>query len=742
MKLSVRGLTKIYHTESEGALALSDISISFPETGFVVITGESGSGKTTLLNVLSGFTSYEEGDYFIDDVSFLSYSNSELEEFRKNDIGFIFQDYHLIEDYTVIDNLIVSLLAVGVSYKEAKDHSLNMLKKFGLEDKKTDLVRNLSGGQKQKIAIARALVKSPAIVMCDEPTANLDEENGIIVFDILKEYSKDHLVIITTHNYEDAKSYATELIRLYHGKLTVHNTISEQQTHTYQKEEQRTDYLPLSFIDLKNHKRRTVFKVSFLGIFVAIIVFLLTLFNANIDDTWTKVMSHSVFNNMNETEVLIMKNDYAPLSDEDLEPLRNDKHILSTQLYGHATEMNYYYRENIDFSNNVVIDYSATGHGGLSENGKTVFSPLNNDLFVKNYVSFVNENDLIDGVLPIQYNEVVANSNYHIGDKITVYFRDQAVHNFSVFSLDFIVSGIYRHSDVNLYFSSLFTKGFDFLEYYGTKSPFNLHLDMINTITKEKSDVNINLSPIYNPSLPDDAISFSSYLVMTMPTLFNPDIEVTKATTSVFDNAVDIDYSKTEITNRLPAKYIFVGKNAFESFVNSYSSNTGRAYLDAYSYMDEAIRSIEGYGYSCLSAYRTGSTDYDSTKQTQRAIILILSLVLVFLTAFVYFIFDYLIERKKQNTDRTLSLLGVSITNIKKTSAITIGCSFLLSLAIGIGLYFALAMALQIPFVQNINTYFRPHHLLIVTGIILLASLLVWFRYSHRLSILVKGGKK
>ena len=742
MKLKVKGLTKIYHTESEGALALNDVSISFPETGFVVITGESGSGKTTLLNVLSGFTGYEEGDYFIDDVSFLAYSQEDLEKFRKNDIGFVFQDYHLVEDYSVIDNLIVSLLVVGVEYKQAKEQSLNILKRFGLEDKKTDLVRNLSGGQKQKIAIARALVKEPAIILCDEPTANLDGPNGIAVFELLKEYAKDHLVIITTHNYEDAKDYASELIRLYHGKLTVHTKIEEQYKRTEQKEERKTNFLPLSYLHFKNHIRRNVFKVSFLGIFIAIIILLLTLFDANIDDTWTKVASQSVFNNINANEVLVMRDNRGAMNEDELTSLRENSHVTHSQLYGHASEMNYYYRENFDYEMDYEIGSQKTGHGGKEEYGKTVFSPLRNDYYLKNYVSFVGENDLSEGKLPTEYSEVIANNNYHIGDKIMVYFRDPAVHNFNTFSLEFTVCGIYRGNDDNLYFSSTFMKAFDFLEYYVVKSPLHVTLNLFNDLTKENTSTDLTYLPIYNPSLDDDQILISIYVGMAMPEIFRADVSIVNTNVTVFDNNMDVSFTKECFTEELTAKYIYVGKNVFEMIMKDYVSNTSRIYLDAYSYMDEVVAGITSRGYNCLSAYRTGSTVYDAEKQTQRAVILIVSLVLVFLTTFVYFVFDYLFEKKRQNVDRTLYLLGLSIDNIKKNSAMIIGVSCILSIIIGICLYFILAVALQIPFVQNINTYFRFHHLLIASGVTILASFFVWLWYSHRTSFLLKGGKK
>ena len=242
--LKIVNLTKIYHTADEGSLALKNISIKFPEKGFVAITGESGSGKTTLLNVISGFVSYEEGDFFVDGVDFLSFSPEDVEKYRRNDIGFVFQDYHLIESYTVLDNLVEDLLLHGVKIKEAKKRSLDILKRFGLIDLKSLKARSLSSGQKQKLAIARALVKEPKIILCDEPTANLDPETGLQILAILKEYADNHLVIVSTHNYEDAQGFATHFIRVYKGVLTAYETIKEvEQTPVVAEEKKKSSVL-------------------------------------------------------------------------------------------------------------------------------------------------------------------------------------------------------------------------------------------------------------------------------------------------------------------------------------------------------------------------------------------------------------------------------------------------------------------------------------------------------------------
>ena len=744
MKLSVRNLTKIYHSESEGSLALSDISIEFPETGFVVITGESGSGKTTLLNVLSGFTGYEEGSYFIDGVDFLSYSNLDIQKYQKNDIGFVFQDYHLIEDFSVIDNLIDSLLVIGVNYKEAKRRSIEILKTFGLEDKQTDIVRNLSGGQKQKIAIARAMLKEPPIILCDEPTANLDGENGIRVFEIMKEYAKNHLVIITTHNYEDAKDYVTESIRLYRGKLTMHETVVAQEGVPAKNEDKKTNFLPMAALSVKNHIPKTIMKFSFLGSFIAIIVFLLTLFASNIDDASTKVLSREMFNNINETEILLMHDDHSPISTADLDSIREDKHIEHTQLYGHATEMNYLYREGIDYEFDVVFDYETVGPEQTPvEFTRLVFTPLKDELYLKDYTSFVGENDIINGKLPSSYNEVVANNKYKVGDTITVYFSDPVIQGRVYLQLDFVVSGIFSNDDENLYFSTAFLEAFDYMQYYSVRVPFKVGVEATVELPKETIEYKdlVTFIPIYKPSLGDDEVVVSSDLSIRWPALYNAKLRIDDSYLLINGERVDVDFDIYNQSEEITGLYLYVGKNIYQKFIEGYTSSTARAYADTYSYLDDALASLNAKGYETLNPYRACSTKYDSNKQSQRTIILIVSLVLEFLISFVYFVFGYLFEKSNTNSDMTLYLLGASSKKIKQAAALKISLVYVLSLIFGIALYFILAFALQIPFIQNINTYFRFYHLFIVAGISLGLSLFIWWRYVSHLPFR-KGGKK
>ena len=213
--IRLENVSKYYYSSSNVCCALRKINLEFKMGEFVAVTGESGSGKTTLLNIISGFDSYEDGEIYINDEPTSYYDEEDWERYRKNEIAFIFQSYNLIDSYSVLENVMVTYILEGVSIEIAKEKSLEILKQVGLDNDVNKKTSKLSGGQKQRLAIARALAKETNIIVADEPTGNLDEENGNAVLQLLKNLSKDKLVIIVTHNQSQVEPYITRRIRLH-----------------------------------------------------------------------------------------------------------------------------------------------------------------------------------------------------------------------------------------------------------------------------------------------------------------------------------------------------------------------------------------------------------------------------------------------------------------------------------------------------------------------------------------------
>lgn len=216
--LETRELTKIYKTKKGVAVtALDKVSLKFSEKGMVFLLGKSGSGKSTLLNLLGGLDGYQSGEIIIKGVSSKDFKQKHFDSYRNTYVGFIFQEYNLLDDFTVGANI---ALAIELQNRKATDSEVNeILKEVDLEGFGTRKPNELSGGQKQRVAIARALVKRPQIIMADEPTGALDSNTGKAIFDTLKKLSKNRLVIVVSHDREFAEAYADRIIELADGRV-------------------------------------------------------------------------------------------------------------------------------------------------------------------------------------------------------------------------------------------------------------------------------------------------------------------------------------------------------------------------------------------------------------------------------------------------------------------------------------------------------------------------------------------
>ncbi len=217
--LKLKNISKFYHQNGNVGIGINKISLEFKLGEFAIITGESGSGKSTLLNVLSGIDTYEEGEFTIDGVETSGFCSEEWENYRNNYIGFVFQNYNLIDTYTVLQNVEIAMTLSNYDPKEKRKRALELIEHVGLTSHKNHKAAKLSGGQKQRAVIARALAKDTPIIVADEPTGNLDSASSAEIIKLLKEISKDKLVLMVTHNPEEALHCATRNIRLFDGKV-------------------------------------------------------------------------------------------------------------------------------------------------------------------------------------------------------------------------------------------------------------------------------------------------------------------------------------------------------------------------------------------------------------------------------------------------------------------------------------------------------------------------------------------
>ena len=263
--LQLQHISKVYHTGDQEFHALKDISIRFRENEFVSILGQSGSGKTTLLNIIGGLDQYTSGDLLIQGKSTKQFKDRDWDSYRNHTIGFVFQSYNLIGHQTALSNVEIAMTLSGVSKAERKKRAIEVLERVGLKDHLYKKPSQMSGGQMQRIAIARALVNDPKVVLADEPTGALDSETSVQIMDLLKDIAKERLVIMVTHNPELAQKYSTRIVQVLDGNILSDSNPCEPTEETKQVDIQFTKTkmsfitaLVLSFNNLLTKKGRTL----------------------------------------------------------------------------------------------------------------------------------------------------------------------------------------------------------------------------------------------------------------------------------------------------------------------------------------------------------------------------------------------------------------------------------------------------------------------------------------------------
>lgn len=217
--LEIKNINKSYRVGDFEQKVLKDVSIKFRKSEFVAILGHSGSGKTTLLNLIGGLDRYDSGDIVINGKSTKNFKDKEWDAYRNNSIGFIFQSYNLIGHISILDNVEMGMTLSGISKKTRRKKAIEALNRVGLGSHIHKKPNQLSGGQMQRVAIARALANDPDIILADEPTGALDSSTSKSIMDLIKEISKDKLVIMVTHNEDIANEYASRIIRLSDGEI-------------------------------------------------------------------------------------------------------------------------------------------------------------------------------------------------------------------------------------------------------------------------------------------------------------------------------------------------------------------------------------------------------------------------------------------------------------------------------------------------------------------------------------------
>lgn len=357
--LELKNVSKFYYKKGIVSSGISKVSLKFDMGEFIAITGESGSGKSTLLNVISGLDTYEEGEMYVNGEETSHYNEEDYEDYRKKYIGNVFQSFNLVNSYTVYQNVELVLLINGETRKSVKHKVIDILKKVDLYKYRHTKVSKLSGGMKQRVAIARCLAKDAPIIIADEPTGNLDSKNAKSVLKLLYEISKYKLVIVVTHNFEQISEYATRRITMHDGsviedmKLKDKNEVKEVNTSKFKK----TKVISNLRLGIRNTFNIVPKFLLLTFVYAFVLISIVGVYSAFLELESTNNTYNSFFNETDANKrVIVKKKDNSSFTNEEINKLKSisnvDKVITNDYVYDYSMSLMDY--ENIFLDSNFM----------------------------------------------------------------------------------------------------------------------------------------------------------------------------------------------------------------------------------------------------------------------------------------------------------------------------------------------------------------------------------------------------
>ena len=382
--------------------ALNCVSLNFPDTGLVFVVGKSGSGKSTLLNIIGGLDKEDSGEVIVDGKSLKHFKNEDYDYYRNEYIGFVHQEANLIPDYNVYENIMIALKLKGmkISYEDC-DKLLDYLSLNGLGNRN---INELSGGEKMRVSIARALVKNPKILICDEPTGSLDLETGNQIFKIRKSVSKDRLVIVVTHDINNAKIYGDYLIQIDNGSIISNNLVCETlPSASFRSTRSKLPFkekFRFAFKNLFNNKVKMFF--SLLLTFLSFVFLLIALNFNNVDIAYTQSI---VLNDLGYNKVLIKKYDY------DSNNIHYDSYFTNENVKSLSNVLgeNYVRKYRIQHNGN-YLEFNYNYENMLAKNGYSHDAYYYHDSNKDRFVVYNGEDYDIIGRKPIEADEIMIHS--------------------------------------------------------------------------------------------------------------------------------------------------------------------------------------------------------------------------------------------------------------------------------------------------------------------------------------------
>jgi len=667
----LQNIGKYYYTDTSVTQALRKVNLEFQIGEFVAITGESGSGKSTLLNIISGMDTFDEGEMYYDWEPTFQYDTSDWERFRRERIGFIFQDYSLIGHYSALDNITSVLLILGMEEKQAQQKAYDYLGKVGLKGLEHQRASELSSGQKQRLSIARALAKETSIIVADEPTGNLDSETGEQIVSLLKELSADRLIIMVTHNYEQAEPYVTRKIRLHDGEVVadvrVNDILEKEKTNTppesiikSETEKQKTElskqrsfqrHVAGKFASMNRktqHGRAFLFRILFLITAATSFIFIGQLFK-NADDTSTKDYNKEIFYQKNDSRLSVRHIDGTEITENDIKKLQSVRNVVAVDQYDYVNDINYYCEEGKDYHFTYELDSDDVYGSYIMSNDEFYFEeeeeseiPSDKSIvfdkknkFMKS-VTCINENSLAAGRMPKKRLEIVLYSDDKnlLNKEKEIYFTAENIMGEENYYYNkFTVVGLLKEKTSQIYFHGDFchmisapADGDQFTMEYFFDSFAQRYLGRDRFYLAINDDLSEEKNAIASRNYDVPALSYD-YEGMSVEEAVPGDniayIKLNKEKEGIPKELAALDEVQHNISvdsehfNEQGGLYLEVSEATFHKFFPRKSTQAS-VYIKNYPKTDRVIRKLEKMGYQAVSTYRISSVNYNPDKVMER----------------------------------------------------------------------------------------------------------------------------
>ncbi len=724
--IKLENVSKYYYSKGVIASGFTKINLEFNNCEFVAITGESGSGKSTLLNVISGLDSYEEGEMYINGQETSHYSEKDFENYRRKYISNIFQNFNLVNSYTVYQNIELVLLLNGAKKRESRARVIELIKKVNLYKFRNTKVSKLSGGQKQRVAIARALAKDTPIIIADEPTGSLDSRSAKAIIKLLSEIAKDKLVIIVTHNYEQVAEYVTRNIKMHDGKILEDRIIRND---VRKLDSAPVDYRDLTFFNKIGLGIRNTFNILpkfflLLAVYLFIVVALMAEYSSFKQARYLSSRSgyNSYFVDTSDKRIIIKKNDNSTISDleyEKIGKMPNVSRVVKNDLLIDKTVSlnndNFYLYGSVDSLDNLGKKLSV---GRMpTEDNEVVVVGSPDDYYLKNS------------------SELFKQDLYVVDD--TTGDTDKSI-NLKVVGIVYDKNKSYS-SDSKIYFSNKMLEKFRLsinLEYSKVKVLF---LDKYHDVDNTTKDFKV----VFNEKVKDGEVYIPSNL--------NQECKNENCVGNTISIFVDNIYFNDSINVNVSKTY---SKENMKSILNidNYEDNLGTIYISVNDYnrlfnkgnyqssvyvknvddIDSTVSILKKDGFTTLKIKDTMISD--SSSEVTKIISVIVTIALIVTLFFISYFVIKIILKSRQVYYSTIRMLGASVgVSMSLVIIELLNVAYIAYLTFLYIIYLNSQKVIKVGFINTILKYLKFSDYAILFVIVSFISILISLKYSQKL---------